>query len=363
MKYLIHCGSGIGDIIIILPLAQIIKRHDPNSYIKVFVCADKQRVEISKELLSLQNLIDEIDYYSVKAPIHDIKFIYKLGYKHFDIAFSLQYTNNKDTSAWPSRILKICAKKSIGIKIDKRKGVHYDEEISLSKGIRMADYPLIMYKQICYSPFLDLNIDYDSLIDTSLLNKELPYAKRESLSYIALVVGTAPVGGRIGRKYYFNDVKKWDKQNWLALAKRLSLDGYGVLLIGGGKEKKEFSDHCNLHDDNIINLIGNCGIVQSLSALYSSILVVGADTGLMHCAGALDIPTLTLYGCTDYKEYLPFGRKAYYLKSDCTCSPCFGTEISLTCKKNRCMKEISVDDVYKKIKDVIEGNISVVERH
>ena len=64
----------------------------------------------------------------------------------------------------------------------------------------MADYPLIMYKQICYSPFLDLNIDYDSLIDTSLLNKELPYAKRESLSYIALVVGTAPVGGRIGRK-------------------------------------------------------------------------------------------------------------------------------------------------------------------
>lgn len=358
MKYLIHCGSGIGDIIIILPLAQIIKRNDPCSYIKVFVCADKHRIEISKELLSLQNLIDEIDYYSVKHPFHDIKFIYKLGYKNFDIAFSLQYTNNKDTSAWPSRIINFCAKKSIGIKIDKRNGIHYDKEIPLSKGMRMADYPLIMYKKICNSLSPDLSVDYTNLIDISHLNKNLGFTKREDLSYIALVVGTASVGGRIGRQYYFNDIKKWDKQNWLLLAKKLSRDGYGVFLIGGLKEKKEFSDFCNFYDENIINLIGNCGIVESISALNSSLLVVGADTGLMHCAGALDIPTLTLYGCTDYNEYLPFGRKAYYIKSDCSCSPCFGTELSLMCSQNRCMKEISIDAVYKKIKFLIQANVA-----
>ena len=43
MKYLLCEAHGIGDCIMILPIAKAIKMYDPNAYIKVFTCSNKKR--------------------------------------------------------------------------------------------------------------------------------------------------------------------------------------------------------------------------------------------------------------------------------------------------------------------------------
>ncbi len=83
-------------------------------------------------------------------------------------------------------------------------------------------------------------------------------------------------------------------------------------------------------------------------------LVVGADTGLMHCAGALGKPSLTLFGCTDPKEYLPFGKNSKYICANAECSPCFGTLNSVRCEHKKCMQLISVEEVYTRIIDMLK---------
>ena len=80
-----------------------------------------------------------------------------------------------------------------------------------------------------------------------------------------------------------------------------------------------------------------------------STIVVGADTGLMHCAGALGKSSLTLFGSTNPKEYLPFGKKSHYIYLNLECAPCFGTLNSVMCEQNKCMRLISVDVVYNKV--------------
>lgn len=353
MRYLIYCGPGIGDFVLILPMVQLLKRNDPSCYIQLFVCSSKERVSICNDLLKIQKYIDSIDYYSVKEIFHDIIFLVKMKYKKFDIGFSLQYTNSKQTSCWPSRIINLCAKKTIGIRVDQKDGICYDKDVPLTQGTHVSEYPIMMCKKILGDSFIECDIDYSSLINKKVLSE---YAKVNFANnkFISIVVGTAPVSGCLNNKYYQNSAKQWDYLNWVKLSKKLSNDGYDVVLLGGRKEEIEFSSfNDELKKFGIVNLLGKCEILKSISILSSSLLAVGGDTGLMHCAGALNIPSLTLYGCTDYREYLPFGNKANYMKSDCSCSPCFGTNNALTCNNHVCMKNITVDSVYCRIKEIL----------
>ena len=130
---------------------------------------------------------------------------------------------------------------------------------------------------------------------------------------------------------------------------------FNVILLGGPKEKQELQKKgIVFSQENINNLVGKYAIKQSIAALCLADIVVGADTGLMHCAGALDKPTITLFGCTDYKEYLPYGRKSEYIASSVDCSPCFGSIKAVTCEDKKCMRAITVDMVEKNIQEAIQ---------
>ena len=47
-----------------------------------------------------------------------------------------------------------------------------------------------------------------------------------------------------------------------------------------------------------VDLIGACTIRQTMSALASVRLAIGGDTGVMHLAAGLGVPTVTAFGPT-----------------------------------------------------------------
>jgi heptosyltransferase-1 len=93
------------------------------------------------------------------------------------------------------------------------------------------------------------------------------------------------------------DEKLWDEERWIAVARRLRGLGFLSVLPWGNVREERRAER----------IAGVCGAVVapalSLSGLAALIghagLAVGVDTGLVHLAAALGVPTVAIYVATD----------------------------------------------------------------
>lgn len=74
----------------------------------------------------------------------------------------------------------------------------------------------------------------------------------------------------------------------------------------------------------------------------------------MHMAAALDIPTVTLFGPTDPKEFAPYSYKNVNITLNFPCQYCYRKPAMYDCQNNECMKKISVGKVLKKVTESLE---------
>lgn len=352
MKYLIYIGPGIGDWIIALPMARRIKLNDPNSHIMAITKSNKKKFELTKSLLLLQQWIDKIDYYSMDEPFHDLKLLLKLGYKKYDFYFRSSYYDNCYVSAWPNRIMKIAAKKGVGVHLENKPNLSYDYEIPFKYDNSVYKTPLDLLERIGIQKSKEEE-KYE-LFDVSRISKEFLKFGIEKNNIIVIIPGAAKAAVTADGKNGDKPAKNWPYEYWEELASKLSNDGYQIILLGGEAEKKDIEGDKRFNNSKIINLCGKTTVIESCAVLSHSLIVIGADTGMMHCAGAVGTPSLTLFGCTDYRNYLAYGKKSYYIASKRVCSPCFGGEKLLSCNDFLCMREISVEEVYTKVHSILK---------
>ncbi|MCM8830257.1 MAG: lipopolysaccharide heptosyltransferase II [Candidatus Omnitrophica bacterium] len=98
-----------------------------------------------------------------------------------------------------------------------------------------------------------------------------------------------------------------------------------------------------------IDLTGKTDL-RIASALVSFCrLVIGNDSALIHIASALDIPVIGLYGPTDPIQVGPYGDKNKVILKKMPCSPC---GIKTRCRVNRCMREITPEEVFNAFKEL-----------
>ncbi len=352
MKYFLCDAHGIGDCILILPVAKSIKMADKDAYIKVFTCSDKKKIQINRSIMELQTYVDDIEYYSKSEIWHSFKFLFSNMLKRYDYGIVIQDYDAVSTSTIPSLMVRLCCAKTCGTMITKNRKIKYDFYVSREVGIRRDEY---FYRA---AKLLNLKVERvnDNLLNNDLVAKYLPAIfLKDNLPVVALVVGTASVSFRTSKGMLTNNAKEWSYEKWIQLADMLALNGCNVLLLGGQKEKKELHSLKLLKKNSqIYDFVGDLNIKESIAVLGISSLVVGADTGLMHCAGALGKKSLTLFGCTDPNEYLPFGKDSQYIDVGMKCSPCFGTIAAVTCKHKRCMESITVEMVFNRIMSILD---------
>lgn len=325
-----------------------IKQYDSEAFIKIVCRSDKQRIKLSRQLFELQGIYSSLDYYSKDELQHSFKLLIRNGYKQFDYGFVLQYEDNDGTSAIPSIIVKLAAKITCGIRIKHNTKIKYQYYVDRKDGLRIVDYPNLMLKKVGIP--VSESIDY--ILDKSSVKPYLPtFSYDKNKRNIALVVGTAKVSLKTKNGTLYNSPKNWSYKNWIDLAIKLSDEGFNVFLLGGNKEKHEIKTFMppDFVKYDIFDFLGKTTILNSLALESISSLVVGADTGLMHCAGALGIKSITLFGCTDYHEYLPFGNQSDFITAKVSCSPCFGTVKAVQCRKYSCMRAITVENVFNHI--------------
>jgi lipopolysaccharide heptosyltransferase II len=94
-------------------------------------------------------------------------------------------------------------------------------------------------------------------------------------------------------------------------------------------------------------IVKDSGLPELISLINKCDAFVGNDSGSMHIATALAIPTVALRGPADAKQYLPWGKNTIAINKNLTCSPC--TQLADDCLDNKCMKLITVEEVLAEI--------------
>ena len=89
------------------------------------------------------------------------------------------------------------------------------------------------------------------------------------------------------------------------------------------------------------NLIGKTTLAELMDRLSECTLLLTNDTGTMHLAAALGVPTVGIFGSTEPQLTAPLGPGHCILRHQVECSPCFLRECPLDF---RCMNAVTVEE-------------------
>lgn len=358
-KYLITLGTGIGDFFITLPLAKAIKEENSENYVVGFAASDAEHFKITKELFKIQNYYDEIFYYHKKEPLHTINFIIHVFSRRYDVGAVMQ-NGNITVSKWPCRIVNFLCKKTVGMTFPETPEIQYDLNLEYKKGKRKFE----ILKEIGQAIGVEVKDDVSNLVNFNFINnlsQSFRIRKKIGQRVIVLCVGTNKLKMIYQGHAFYYGVKRWEYHKWLSLAERLQSSGCLVILMGGNQEYQELKKLQNemnvVLEKGAIDCVGKTTILETIAVLQQSDLIVGADTGLIYCAAALNKKSLTLFGPTASEEYLAFGTKSHYIASKIGCAPCYPSIDTIECKDCLCMKSITVEMVFDKAMDILNRDI------
>jgi ADP-heptose:LPS heptosyltransferase len=195
------------------------------------------------------------------------------------------------------------------------------------------------------------NLELLKAIDVPILSKNIHYHInknsqsradtffQESILINKTIIGIIPSGGW--------ESKRCDAEKWIEICRELvtQFDVSLLLLWGPGDQKDVEKIKVKLKNEIVLSPETD---VDEMAALINNCdLIIANDSGPMHIAAALDVPTLGLFGPTDPKNHGPYNINSdYIIKDDLHCIICN----KLTCPyDHECMKELPVDKVILKV--------------
>lgn len=113
----------------------------------------------------------------------------------------------------------------------------------------------------------------------------------------------------------------------------------------GGKEDRQQGDM--IAGGGLgLNLAGLTSLPETAAVIQQSSLLLSGDSGVLHIAVGLGVPTVSLFGPGMVKKWAPQGDRHIVINKGLPCSPCttFGTTPHCPID-TQCMRNITVDEV------------------
>lgn len=146
--------------------------------------------------------------------------------------------------------------------------------------------------------------------------------------------------------------RRWDILKFRSLVCLLAESGINSVIIGGSDDK--CPGDTIITGTSAVNLAGRTSFAGTAALIAKSRLLVSGDSGVLHLGVGLGIPTVSLFGAGIAKKWAPRGEMHRVINRNLHCSPCtlFGT--TTACPYDvRCLKEITAEDVYKVVEQVL----------
>ena len=334
-RILIRGTNWIGDAVMTLPAVASVRAAYPKAHLSILA-----KPPVS-DIYKMFSAADEILPYPRKFDNATgvLRLAYSLRSKKFDAAILLQ-------NAIEAAIIALAA--GIGV----RAGFNSDGRgFLLTHPVRRTaeilrvhqiDYYLEMVKALGSA-----NVDRAPHLETFISPAQAAGVIRRHLPDASgPFIGIAP-----GATY--GPAKRWLPERFAQAGERLAKTLNAQVLLFGGRDDWETAEQVRGHaETNMLNLSGRASLADSVYLISQCRLFLSNDSGLMHVAGGLNIPTVAIFGSTNPVTTSPAGEKTVLVRKETPCSPC----LKKTCPTDfRCMTAVTVEDVVAAAHTLLNG--------
>ena len=314
-RILIIRPGGIGDAVLLAKSLKYIKKNLPNTHVTLLV---------ERRNAGAIHLIAGVD--KVLRYDHLFEFIQVLRSQYDVIIDTEQWYR---LSAVVARLVRAPVK--IGFCTNERRRmfthcVEYDMAAYEPDNFGSLLKPLgIDYKRDAGAVTLNLSVQAESKADLllQLLGSE---------SFIVIFPGAS-----IKEKH-------WGADRFRLVAEALSAFGIKIVVVGGKEDRKQ--GEVISGGGLALNLAGLTSLPETAAVIQKSALLLSGDSGVLHIAVGLGMPTLSLFGPGRAKKWAPRGEHHVVINKELPCSPCTTFGNTPPCPNNvRCMSDITVDEV------------------
>jgi heptosyltransferase-2 len=330
-RILVRATNWVGDAVMTIPALEAIKENFPDSSITVmarpWVIPLFEHHPAVDDIISFPRGKGILGSLAIKAKM--VKLIRKY---RFDMAILFQ---NAFEAAFLSCLGGVRLR--IGYITDGRRfflshGIIRNKKIL---AIHQTEYYLFILKAMGWSTKNRYPVLYISPEDIK--------QARRSLSLCGIKQDDFLVG--LGPGAIYGETKRWPSDRFAKIGD-LAYKKWGAKVVVMGSEKE--IDICSSVTNSMVmesvNFGGRTSLGEAMAIIAECDFFLTNDSGLMHIAAALGVPTVAIFGSTNPATTGPSGPFTMTVKHDIACAPCLQPE----CKKDfMCMLSIEVQEVWE----------------
>jgi heptosyltransferase-2 len=146
--------------------------------------------------------------------------------------------------------------------------------------------------------------------------------------------------------------KRWPAERFASVLKGLTDEYGGAALVFGGPEDKEACAGVKEALPSAIDLSGKIPLREAVALMSCARAFITNDSGPMHIAAALGVPTVAVFGSTEDSLTGPVGSKAASIREKTECSPCFKRECAFG--HYECLTRVDAEKILAKVKELMQ---------
>lgn len=329
-KILIIRNDGIGDMLNSTPAISALRASYPDAHISVFGKYP------SSEVLKFNPDVDEIISHDNDSFLKNLKLLKRIRSYRYDLAVVLQNSSECNLLACISG-----AKYRIG-----RKGKRFSS--MLTHRIKSKDQKGTKHE-------IERNMDVVKFIGAKQTKQNLVFALSDEEKNLAKefleqrglrrqIAGIHPGGSSFD--------KLWQAEKFAEIADKIyNQFGLDILLFSGPNEQDLVNEFRNKISVPFV-CAGQITLRMMSALMERCSIFVCNDSGPMHIASALNIPTVAIFGPTDHIRWRPLNKNAIIVRKEVNCWPCSAHK----CKKEfYCIKSLTVEEVWDAINKIMRS--------
>lgn len=312
--------GGIGDAVLLLPMLHRLSAIYPDA--KFEILAERRNAEV----FSWSPVVSSVWCYDKPSEL------VKLFTRKFDLIIDTEQWYR--LSAVVARLLR--PSRLIGFATNERSRL-----LSDPCSYKQDEYEASMFMRL----LVPLGVNTAGHLLEQLAFPALPHVKNISSNPYVVILPGASVAA-----------KQWPAEQFAEVACFCEGMGFDVVVLGGSAEQ-DSSQVIARTLNRCHNLVGKTGLTESAAIISGASLMISGDTGLLHVAQLVEVPTVALFGPSNPQKWSKKGEKHVVVTACSACAPCslFGS-IPKCHHGFQCMQDITVEMVTTAVSCLMKKN-------
>ena len=341
-KILVRATNWVGDAVMSLPALRALRQRFPRAHISILA---KPWVA---DLYRREPFCDDLIPYTPRTVADKWTAARALRPRHFDTAILLQNAFEAAAIAYIAGIPE-----RIGYSRDGR-GFLLTRAIPVPKPGEIPRHESFYYLELLRRAGIIAELPQND----SIRLEGAPTARAAGLDrFQQLGLGETVIGVSPGAAY--GTAKRWLPERFADSAIRVANEIGATVAIFGSKDERDLCQSVATSVSASIvkpvkNFAGETTLAEFIDLAAACRVYLTNDSGAMHIASALGVPTVAIFGATDDQTTGPTGPLAKVVREQVECSPCLKRECPID---HRCMTRVSAARVAEAALVLLAGDL------